>query len=188
MIDPPMRLERKFIGTAIGGISDDGLFGGYASLFDRIDMSRDVILRGAFRRTLAARGASGIRMLFQHDPAEPIGTWMAIEEDAFGLKVRGRLSAGSARAREVLALIRDGALDGLSIGFKTGRARTDPRSGIRRIHEVDLWEISVVTFPMQEGARITAAKGAAVGASMEDQLARQIRRASQSFNERTTRR
>lgn len=188
MNGPTMRLERKFIDAAIGGVSEDGLFGGYASLFDRIDMSRDVILRGAFRRTLAARGAGGIRMLFQHDPAEPIGAWMSIEEDAFGLKVRGRLSAGSARACEVRALIRDGALDGLSIGFKAGRARRDPRSGIRRIHEVDLWEISVVTFPMQDGARIRAIKGAALAAPTEDQLARQIRRASQLFNERTIRR
>lgn len=106
-------------------------------------------------------------MLFQHDPAQPIGTWTEISEDEFGLKVRGRLSAGSANGREVRELIRDGALDGLSIGFKVARGRTDPKTGIRHIREADLWEISVVTFPMQDGARIAAAKGAALPTTRE---------------------
>ncbi len=150
-----MQLERKLIDVAIEGVEDDGTFEGYASLFDRVDMSRDIVERGAFAKAIAKRGAGGIRMLFQHDPAQPIGAWTAIAEDEYGLKVRGRLSPGSVKAREVRALIRDGALDGLSIGFKVARGRTDPRTGIRHIREADLWEISVVTFPMQEGARIS---------------------------------
>lgn len=150
-----MRLERKLIDVSIEGVEDDSTFEGYASLFDRVDMSRDIVERGAFAKAIARRGAGGVRMLFQHDPAQPIGSWTAIAEDEYGLKVRGRLSPGSEKAREVRALIRDGALDGLSIGFKVARGRTDPRTGIRHIKEADLWEISVVTFPMQEGARIS---------------------------------
>jgi len=148
-----MMLERKLVDVAIEGVEDDGTFEGYASLFDRVDMSRDIVERGAFASAIARRGAGGIRMLFQHDPAQPIGAWTSVAEDEYGLKVRGRLSPGSEKAREVRALIRDGALDGLSIGFKVVRGRTDPKTGIRHIRQADLWEISVVTFPMQEGAR-----------------------------------
>lgn len=160
-----VKLERKLVDVAIDGVDEAGVFEGYASLFDRIDMSRDIVERGAFAKAIATRGPGGIRMLFQHDPAQPIGAWTAIAEDEFGLKVRGRLSAGSTRAREVRELIRDGALDGLSIGFKVARGHTDPKTGIRHIREADLWEISVVTFPMQDGARI--AKGAALPTTRE---------------------
>lgn len=133
---------------------------GYASLFGAVDLGKDVIERGAFARSLRQRGAAGIRMLFQHDPGQPIGSWTEIREDARGLFVRGRLATEVTRAREVLSLLRGGALDGLSIGFKTVRARKDMADGVRRVLEADLWEISVVTFPMQPGARIHAVKSA----------------------------
>ena len=97
-------------------------------------------------------------MLFQHDPAEPIGVWDEIREDARGLYVRGRLMTAVVKAREVLALMRAGALDGLSIGFKTVKARRDAASGVRRLEKIDLWEISVVTFPMLPGARVESVK------------------------------
>ena len=97
-------------------------------------------------------------MLFQHNPDEPIGQWLAIEEDRRGLKVRGRINTDVARGREVLALMQSGGLDGLSIGFRTVRARTNAETGIRRIVEADLWEISVVTFPMLPEARVAAVK------------------------------
>ncbi|MGD9915908.1 MAG: HK97 family phage prohead protease, partial [Rhizobiaceae bacterium] len=125
-----------------------------------VDLGRDVVERGAFARSLKERGASGIRMLFQHDPNEPIGTWTDIREDERGLFVRGRLAGGVARAREVLSLMRGGALDGLSIGFRAVRSRKDAGSGVRRIIEADLWEISVVTFPMLPGARVESVKAA----------------------------
>ncbi|MEQ1717269.1 MAG: HK97 family phage prohead protease [Hyphomicrobium sp.] len=142
----------------IKSVTEDGTFEGYASLFDREDLGHDMIAPGAFRETLRVRGAAGIKMLFQHDPAEPIGVWDEIREDAKGLFVRGRLMMAVARAREVLSLMRAGALDGLSIGFKPQESRRDARSGIRRIGKVDLWEISVVTFPMLPGARVAAVK------------------------------
>lgn len=137
---------------------DDGVFEGYASLFNREDLGHDVIAPGAFRDSLKSRGTQRIKMLFQHDPAEPIGVWDEIREDTRGLYVRGRLTTAVAKAREVLALMRAGALDGLSIGFKTVKARRDAATGVRRLDKVDLWEISVVTFPMLPGARVESVK------------------------------
>ena len=130
----------------------DGHFTGYASLFGVPDLGRDVVQAGAFTASLRQRGAAGVRMLWQHDPAEPIGRWQALAEDARGLRVEGRLNLAVQRAREIDALMREGALDGLSIGFRTVAAR--PRGGFRQLHAVDLWEISLVTFPLQPGARV----------------------------------
>lgn len=151
--------ERKFVDLALSEVEADGTFSGYASLFGAVDLGRDIVERGAFARSLRTRGAAGIRMLYQHDPGEPIGSWTEIREDERGLFVRGRLAEGVARSREVLNLMKSGALDGLSIGFRTVRAKADARTGIRHIHEADLWEISVVTFPMQPGARVERVKG-----------------------------
>jgi len=141
-------------------VAGDGSFSGYASLFGAADLSRDMVMPGAFAGSLRKRGAGGIRMLFQHDPNQPIGVWDDIREDGRGLHVRGRLMPEVEKGREVLTLMRAGALDGLSIGFRTVRGRTDPATGIRRLLEVDLWEISVVTFPMLPGARVSAVKTA----------------------------
>lgn len=141
-------------------IHPDGSVEGYASLFGEIDQARDMVMPGAFTRTLALRGVRRIPMLFQHDPAEPIGIWHEIAEDWRGLRVRGRLIPDVKRARELLALLREGAADGLSIGFKTVKARVEPKSRIRKLVEIDLWEISIVTFPLLAGARVRAVKEA----------------------------
>ena len=84
--------ERKFAELGLGEVEEDGSFSGYASLFGKVDLAKDVVERGAFAESLKGRGAGGIRMLFQHDPGEPIGTWTEIREDARGLFVRGRLA------------------------------------------------------------------------------------------------
>ncbi len=147
-------------------VAEDGTFEGYASLFNREDLGHDVIQPGAFHDSLSGRDAKAIKMLFQHNPAEPIGVWDVIREDANGLYVKGRLTLAVAKAREVLALMRAGALDGLSIGFKAVKARRDARSGVRRLEKVDLWEISVVTFPMLPGARVQAVKQRPFAASV----------------------
>jgi HK97 family phage prohead protease len=97
-------------------------------------------------------------MLYQHNPAEPIGVWQSLREDARGLYARGRLMLDVARAREVLALMRAGALDGLSIGFRAVSGRRDAKTGIRRLAKVDLWEISIVTFPLLPEARVAQVK------------------------------
>ncbi|ODA66842.1 Caudovirus prohead protease [Methyloligella halotolerans] len=136
----------------------DGTFSGYASLFGRMDLGRDLVMPGAFAESLRAKGARGIKLLFQHNPDEPIGVWVDVREDTRGLLVHGRLLPGVARAREVLELMRAGALDGLSIGFRTVKGRTEPKSGIRRLDKIDLWEISIVTFPMLADARVSFVK------------------------------
>ena len=132
----------------------DGRFEGYASVFGVADQSGDVMARGAFRRSLGVRGPGGVKLLYQHVAAEPIGVWTEIYEDAVGLFARGRLLTELSRGHDVLALMREGALDGLSVGFKTVKARTEKSSGSRTIYDADLWEISVVTFPMLDRARV----------------------------------
>ncbi len=143
--------ETKRLGGALRGTA--GVIEGYASLFGVVDLSGDLVEPGAFATSLKRRGTAQIRCLFQHDPAEPIGAWEFLREDARGLFARGRLNLAVGRAREVAAL-EQGAIDGLSIGFKTVRARRDRRVGVRRLVEIDLWEISVVTFPMLPEARV----------------------------------
>ncbi len=150
--------EAKFTALDMKSVADDGVFEGYASLFGRQDLGRDIVMPGAFRDTLAARGAAGVRMLFQHNPAEPIGIWEVLSEDSKGLFARGRLMPTVARAREILSLMRAGAIDGLSIGFRTVKAHKDRTRGARRIEKVDLWEISIVTFPLLPEARIATIK------------------------------
>jgi uncharacterized protein len=158
--------ELKFTAHDLSLAAEEGVFEGYASLFGREDLSRDMIAPGAFRQSLKERGPAGIRMLFQHDPNQPIGVWTAIEEDQRGLKVRGRLALGVEKARDVLSLMRARALDGLSIGFKAVKSRRDAKSGVRRLERVDLWEISVVTFPMMPGARVSSVKASPFGADV----------------------
>lgn len=150
--------EVKFARADLKAVDKEGVFEGYASLFGKQDMGRDIVLPGAFKASLAERGARGIKLLFQHDPAEPIGVWDEIVEDRRGLFVRGRLMEEVVRGREVASLMRAGALDGLSIGFRAEKARRDARTGVRRIEKVDLWEISVVTFPMLPEARVSSVK------------------------------
>lgn len=150
--------EKKFARADLTDVDAEGVFSGYASLFGEEDLGRDIVMPGAFAASLKKRGTAGIKMLFQHDPAQPIGVWKEIREDARGLFVRGQLMIEVARAREVLALMRAGALDGLSIGFRTVRGRTEAVSGVRRLFEIDLWEISVVTFPMLPDARVNSVK------------------------------
>lgn len=166
--------ETKAFAFDFKSVEAGGVFTGYAARFGAVDLGRDLILPGAFADSLARRGAGGIRMLFQHDPAEPIGVWLELREDACGLFVRGRLLPEISRGREVLALMRAGAVDGLSIGFRTVEGRTDRKRGVRRLSKIDLWEISVVTFPMQPGARVSAVKRS----GERQNLAATIRRAA----------
>jgi uncharacterized protein len=155
------RLMQRGGGGLLPVHSGTGVFEGYASLFGKRDSQGDVVVAGAFADSLRLKGVAGIRMLFQHNPAEPVGTWVDLRERERGLWVRGRLNLNVQRGRELLALLDAGGLDGLSIGFKTVRARNDQTTGTRRLLAVDLWEISLVTFPMLDGARVSKVKSAA---------------------------
>ncbi len=153
------RREYKRASAAIADVTPRGLFEGYASLFGVRDLGGDIVAPGAFRETLDRRGAVGVKMLWQHESAEPIGTWLSIVEDGRGLRVRGQLNLVVARAREALALLRDGVVDGLSIGFRAERS-TKQSGGGRLLQKIDLWEISLVTFPMLPQARVGSVKRA----------------------------
>lgn len=147
-------------------IDGDGRFSGYASVFNRLDGGGDVVLPGAFSKSLS-RKRGRIRLLFQHDPKEPVGIWESLSEDSHGLFVNGQLTGGVPRAEALRRLIEARALDGLSIGFRTVRASREPGTGYRLLHEIDLYEVSIVTFPMMEDARIAAplTAGAAIAAA-----------------------
>ncbi len=124
---------------------------GYAAIFHERDLNGDIVAPGAFTVSLAA--GRPVRMLYQHAADTPVGRWTALREDARGLYARGEILLSSAHGREAAALAAGGALDGLSIGYKTVRAEPGAR-GARRILQADLWEISLVTFPMAPAARI----------------------------------
>lgn len=124
---------------------------GYASLWGVADLAGDVVVRGAFAASVARRGPGGVRMLYQHCERTPVGVWTRIEEDERGLRIEGQVLDITPEGRMAAALVRAGALDGLSIGFRAVKARRDGR--LRVLAEVDLWEVSLVTFPMLPGAR-----------------------------------
>ena len=105
-------------------------------------------------------------MLFQHDANQPIGVWTSLQEDARGLYAKGQLSLDVPKAREALALMRDRALDGLSIGFRAAKFRRDAKGESRRIDKIDLWEISIVTFPMMPDARVSRVKSQAFAGAL----------------------
>lgn len=124
---------------------------GYASLWGAADLNGDVVQAGAFADSLARTGAAGVRMLQGHDERAVVGVWDRIAEDGRGLFVRGRIMDWSAQGRLAQAMTRAAALDGLSIGFRTARARRDGR--LRVLSGVELWEVSLVVFPALAGAR-----------------------------------
>ena len=166
-------LEWKFCASGGGALICDGLnIEGYASLFGLRDKGGDLVMAGAYKRSLAALSAAGqsVKMLWQHDPAQPIGVWDEVREDSRGLFVRGRILADAARGREAAALVAAGAIDGLSIGYRTLRAQKDAGGG-RALCDLELWEVSLVTFPMLQQARIGAGTAVKSGAAAVQELA-----------------
>ncbi len=130
-----------------------GFIEGYATRFGEYDLNRDRVLRGAFLKSLIPAKPGRVKMLYQHRVEKPIGRWVQIKEDSRGLFVRGEIFLNTDLGRNVWSLISGGALDGLSIGFRTKKARRSKKG--RDLLELDLWEISIVTFPMAPGARIS---------------------------------
>lgn len=139
--------------------ADDGVFEGYASLFGVMDNGGDNVQAGAFKKSLKKRGPGKVKMLYQHDSDDIIGMWDEIAEDERGLKVKGHLLLDLPLAKQVYILMKAKALDGMSIGFRTINADIDRATGMRLLKEVELWEISIVTFPMLPTATVTAVKG-----------------------------
>lgn len=164
----PVRLEMKF--AAEGGVVE-----GYASVFGVRDQGGDVVQPGAYAASLARLASAGrrVKMLWQHDPGRPIGVWDEVREDARGLWVRGRILDAVAQGREAMALMAAGAIDGLSIGYRTVRASRDAKG--RLLDEIDLWEVSLVTFPMLPEARASAKDARGVTRAVRAEALRQAR-------------
>ena len=166
-------LEHKFcrLGDEIT-VKDGTRIEGYASVFGKCDTGGDVVEAGAYARSLKALAGAKrrVKMLWQHDPAQPIGVWDEVREDERGLYVKGRILVDVDKGREAVALIGAGAIDGLSIGYRTVRAQKDGK-GQRLLSELELWEVSLVTFPMLADARV-GAKGDAPDAA--DDLLRDV--------------
>ena len=140
----------------IKGGREDGTFSGYASVFNVVDSQHDIIAKGAFENSLAQK--KSIKLLWQHKMDEPIGVFENIYEDSHGLFVKGKLLLDVKRAKEAYSLLKSGAINGMSIGYSVVSARIDEEEGIRIIEELDLFEVSLVTFPANENATITSVK------------------------------
>lgn len=139
---------------------DDGTFEGYASVFNNKDLGNDVIRKGSFLKTITEKKPNQIKLLYQHKTDEPIGVIDEISEDSKGLKIKGRLALGTQKGREVFELMKMGALDSMSIGYKLApdSYKYDDKNKRRVIKQVDLMEISMVTFPMNPKAKVTKVK------------------------------
>jgi len=140
---------------------DYGTFEGYGSVFGNKDLGNDVIEVGAFTKSLKRRKPQSVKLLYQHKSDMPIGVFDEIKEDEHGLKVKGRLALKTQAGAEAYELLKMGALDGLSIGFKANpdQVSYDRRANKRIIKEVDLMEVSLVTFPMNTQATVRSVKG-----------------------------
>ena len=177
---PPQRFERKdrsaggretrSFTLSIKAVGDDGTVEGYGSVFGVRDSYDDVIASGAFKGTLAGHADAGTMpaMLWQHDPSQPIGIWTEMREDAKGLFIKGQLALQTRQGAEAYALLKLGALTGLSIGFIAKQWGYDRETDVRTLTEIDLWEVSMVTFPANEKARITGVKSSSDLATPKD--------------------
>lgn len=156
-------IERPF---EVKGVGDDGVFEGFGSVFGNVDSYKEIVAPGAFTETLAAWKSTGRLppVLWQHRSGEPIGPYLDMVEQPIGLWVKGQLLVDDVqRAKEARALMKAKAVNGLSIGFVTREDSYDRVTGIRTLKKVDLWEVSVVTFPANPAAQISSVKSAIDG-------------------------
>lgn len=155
-------MERKILTTSflVKELGANGVVSGYASVFGEVDAQREMVARGAFRRSLSELKETGRSpaMLWMHDAQQPIGIWEDVREDTRGLAVKGRLALRTAGGSDAYELLRMGAVSGLSIGFRTVASRMDAKARVRTLLDVDLFEISFVTFPANAAARVSAVK------------------------------
>lgn len=172
-----MSADRRIVGFELKAVgTGDGpdaarTFEGYGSVFNTVDSYNDTIVKGAFKQTLKDWKKQGKlpKMLLQHggggffssnaDDMVPIGKWEEMYEDDYGLFMRGRLfDVDTDRAKATYAALKEGELDGLSIGFRTRKWKMDEETGIRTLTEIELFEVSLVTFPANDPARVTTVK------------------------------
>lgn len=145
----------------IKALAEDGTFEGYGSVFGVVDHDDDIVVKGAFAKSLAAHKLKGTRpvMAWQHDSRQIPGVWEEFIEDDYGLYLKGRLLKDDvAIAREAYALMKAGAITGLSVGIRVVVEEYDRTTYVRTIKEAELWETSLVTFPANDLARIESVK------------------------------
>lgn len=142
----------------VKAVTAEGEFEGYASVFNIEDLGKDIVLPGAFAKSLARRPAAKVKMLRSHDSREPVGIWTDLQEDGKGLRAKGRLILETMLGRETHILMKAGALDGLSIGYRSLKDRFDRSTGTRLLEEIDLPEISILAFPMNPRATVSRIK------------------------------
>jgi uncharacterized protein len=155
-------MTRDFIDCAFEckAVNDDGTFEGYGSVFGVVDSYKEVVAQGAFSDSLAALKTQQRMpaLLWQHRSGEPIGVYTDMREDNIGLHVKGKLALKTVRGAEAHELLKMKALSGLSIGFVTREDSYDKVAGVRTLKKIDLWEVSLVTFPANDAARVSAVK------------------------------
>ena len=154
-------MNKKDLSFEIKAVSDDGLFSGYASVFDNVDSYGDIVRKGAFIESLGEWEKKGKMppILWHHNPEDPIGVYTKMQEDEKGLYVEGKLLIDDVpRARQTHALMKAGAIDGLSIGYKVKEYSFDVENDIRELLKLNLSEVSIVTFPANPETRIEAVK------------------------------
>lgn len=137
---------------------DKGEFEGHAAIFDKADSMNDIIVPGAFKKSLRTHPKKKVKMLRQHNMADIIGVWDTIKEDSDGLFVKGRLLLQLQKAQETFILLKEGVLDSMSVGFRTVVDEYDSVKQIRKLLEVKLFEISLVAIPAQKDALVTSVK------------------------------
>ena len=157
-----MQTKRLDVGFELKAIGADGTVEGYGSVFGVRDNYDDVIAKGAFVQSLNDHKAAGTMpaMLWQHDADKPIGIWTEMVEDEKGLRIKGQLAMETVKGKEAHALLKMGALNGLSIGFMAKEWAYERDTEVRTLTAIDLWEVSLVTFPANEKARVTNVKSA----------------------------
>ncbi len=155
-----MTIKKLDVGFKIKSVADTGIFEGYGSVFNIVDSYDEIVVPGAFTDSLSAHKAAGTMpaLLWQHRSAEPIGVYTEMSEDSIGLKVVGQLALKTARGSEAYELMKMGAISGLSIGFVTREDSFDRATGKTTLKKVDLWEVSPVTFPANDAARVQGVK------------------------------
>lgn len=157
----------------IKALKEGGEFEGYGSTFGgKPDSYGDIVAPGAFTDSLAAHRAAGTmpKMFWQHDSREPIGKWLEASEDSKGLLLKGKLNMGVQRAREAYELLKEGDIDGLSIGYRIKEYSVDTETNVWTLEKVDLREVSVVSIGANESATIGSVKAAKAVHDLTDKL------------------
>ncbi len=165
-----MKTKHFDVGFEIKAVNADGTVEGYGSVFGVRDNYDDVIAKGAFIQSLKDHKAAGTMpaMLWQHDADKPIGIWTEMVEDEKGLRIKGQLAMETVKGKEAHALLKMGAINGLSFGFMSMQWAYDRETEVRTLTEIDLWDVSLVTFPANEKARVTNVKSASELATPKD--------------------